>query len=195
MAFSAFVASSTRTGKIVMLCALSSACAALLFSAHHSTRTASSDTAADAVDAPSAPLSRDADAARAAHPVSSVATAGSAPASVAASASTAQPTAPTAPTVKSIDVRSSFSEAVQRLGLDAQTTAMLTHAFSGEIDFRHDLRPGSQVSLVIDPAGPASAGSTGEAVAPLAARRHHRFDVARSVSVPQSAGQSVLLHA
>ncbi len=55
-------------------------------------------------------------------------------------------------------MRSSFAEAAQRLGLDDRTTAMLAHAFAGEIDFRRDLKPGNTISLVVDP--PAASAST-----------------------------------
>lgn len=72
----------------------------------------------------------------------------------AASATMAQapaaPVAPTAPAyrVESAVVEHSFSEAAQRLGLDASTTARLTRAFAGRLDFRRDLQRGSEVSFV-----------------------------------------------
>ncbi|QGZ66776.1 peptidoglycan DD-metalloendopeptidase family protein [Paraburkholderia acidisoli] len=50
--------------------------------------------------------------------------------------------------VKTAVVEHSFSEAAQRLGLDAATTAQLTKAFAGRVDFRRDLQRGSEVSFV-----------------------------------------------
>ncbi|TXC81152.1 peptidoglycan DD-metalloendopeptidase family protein [Paraburkholderia azotifigens] len=140
MPLPAFVVPSARSGKVILVCALSSVCAALIFSPHHARHSADQD---DAATAPSASLNREAaDTARAAQPASSPPVPETAP----------------QPVVKSATIKSSFAEAAQRLGLDSRTAALLAHAFSGEIDFRRDLKPGNTISLVVDPpeAGNAS---------------------------------------
>ncbi|WP_321948887.1 M23 family metallopeptidase [Paraburkholderia sp. J10-1] len=67
-----------------------------------------------------------------------------APAHDAASASESAP----AFRVETAVVEHSFSEAAQRLGLDAATTARLARAFSGRLDFRRDLQRGSEIRFV-----------------------------------------------
>ncbi|MCP3723535.1 peptidoglycan DD-metalloendopeptidase family protein [Paraburkholderia sp. CNPSo 3272] len=65
----------------------------------------------------------------------------------AASAARASESAP-AFRVETAVVEHSFSEAAQRLGVDAATTARLAHAFSGRLDFRRDLQRGSEIRFV-----------------------------------------------
>jgi murein DD-endopeptidase MepM/ murein hydrolase activator NlpD len=67
----------------------------------------------------------------------------------AAAASPASEAAP-APVfrVETAVVGHSFAEAAQRLGVDAATTARLTRAFSGRLDFRRDLQRGSEIRFV-----------------------------------------------
>ncbi|MEM5314436.1 peptidoglycan DD-metalloendopeptidase family protein [Paraburkholderia sp. JHI869] len=64
-----------------------------------------------------------------------------------ASAAPASESAP-AFRVETAVVEHSFSEAAQRLGVDAATTARLARAFSGRLDFRRDLQRGSEVRFV-----------------------------------------------
>jgi murein DD-endopeptidase MepM/ murein hydrolase activator NlpD len=45
---------------------------------------------------------------------------------------------------------------MQRLGLDASVTALLVRSFAGQIDFRHDLRKGDTISLVMPAAANAA---------------------------------------
>lgn len=66
---------------------------------------------------------------------------------VAASAAAASEPEP-AFRVESAVVQHSFSEAAQRLGVDAATTARLARAFSGRLDFRRDLQRGSEIRFV-----------------------------------------------
>ncbi|CAG9207297.1 Membrane protein related to metalloendopeptidase [Paraburkholderia sabiae] len=154
MPLPAFVAPSARSGKVILACALSSVCAALIFSPQHAKHPADQD---DATGAQSASLNREAaDTARSAQPASS-----SVP-----SAPEAAPEATPQPVVRSATVKSSFAEAVERLGLDSRTAALLAHAFSGEIDFRRDLKPGNTISLVVDPPEAGNASSQN----PLAVR-------------------------
>lgn len=85
-------------------------------------------------------------------------------ASAAASPPAAEPVAAAASApayrVQTAVVEHSFAEAAQRLGLDASTTARLTRAFSGRLDFRRDLQRGSEVSFVFrNEAAPAGAAS------------------------------------
>ncbi|MEM5402593.1 peptidoglycan DD-metalloendopeptidase family protein [Paraburkholderia unamae] len=75
-----------------------------------------------------------------------------APAQDAASqaAASAAPASASAPAfrVETAVVEHSFSEAAQRLGVDAATTARLARAFSGRLDFRRDLQRGSEIRFV-----------------------------------------------
>ncbi|HWT36344.1 MAG TPA: peptidoglycan DD-metalloendopeptidase family protein [Paraburkholderia sp.] len=152
MPLPAFVAPSARSGNVILACALSSACAALIFSPHHAKHPADQD---DAAGAPSASLNREAaDTARAAQP---------------ASASLA-PEATPQPVVRSATINSSFAEAARRLGLDSRTAALLAHAFSREIDFHRDLKPGNTLSLVVDPPEAGNASAQTSSVTPLAVR-------------------------
>ncbi|WP_241023345.1 peptidoglycan DD-metalloendopeptidase family protein [Paraburkholderia sp. Ac-20340] len=50
--------------------------------------------------------------------------------------------------VETVQVKHSFSEAADQMGINAAITAKLAHALEGRIDFRHDLRPGSEVRFV-----------------------------------------------
>ncbi|HKR38260.1 MAG TPA: peptidoglycan DD-metalloendopeptidase family protein [Paraburkholderia sp.] len=86
-------------------------------------------------------------------PLADAATATSAvPAQDAASqaAASAAPASESAPAfrVQTAVVEHSFSEAAQRLGVDAATTARLARAFSGRLDFRRDLQRGSEIRFV-----------------------------------------------
>ena len=74
------------------------------------------------------------------------------------------------PVVRSATIKSNFAEAAQRLGLDSRTTALLTHAFSGELDFHRDLRPGNTISLVVDPPRSGTPSAQQPQEAPLAVR-------------------------
>ncbi|WP_052382241.1 peptidoglycan DD-metalloendopeptidase family protein, partial [Paraburkholderia kururiensis] len=116
-------------------------------------RTAPADVASSA-----GVLYNDAPAARA--PVARVAP--SAPASAAA-------LAPSGPLARSATIDSSFAEAMQRLGVDARVTALLTRSFSAQIDFRRDLRKGDTVSLVM-PAPAASAAAHAASGTPAAGK-------------------------
>ncbi|MCP3715831.1 M23 family metallopeptidase [Paraburkholderia sp. CNPSo 3281] len=75
-----------------------------------------------------------------------------APAQDAASqaAASAAPASERAPAyrVETAVVGHSFSDAAQRLGVDAATTARLARAFSGRLDFRRDLQRGSEIRFV-----------------------------------------------
>jgi len=126
MPFPAFVAPSARSGKVILACVLSSVCAASIFSPHRAKHAVDQD---DAAGAQPASLNREA----------------------ADTTRQAPPAPEPQPVVKSATIKSSFAEAAQRLGLDGRTTALLAHAFSGEIDFRRDLKPGNTISLVVDP--------------------------------------------
>ncbi|WP_322029303.1 M23 family metallopeptidase [Paraburkholderia sp. J76] len=77
----------------------------------------------------------------------SVAPAHDAASQAAASAAPASESAP-AFRVETAVVEHSFRDAAQRLGVDAATTARLTRAFSGRLDFRRDLQRGSEVRFV-----------------------------------------------
>ncbi|MBN3753077.1 M23 family metallopeptidase [Paraburkholderia sp. Tr-20389] len=156
MPLPAFVAPSARSGKVILVCALSSVCAALIFSPQHAKHSVDQD---DAAGAPSASPNREAaDTARAAQPAPQPA----APAP--ASEATPQPV------VRSATIKSSFAEAAQRLGLDSRTAALLAHAFSGEIDFRRDLKAGNTISLVVDPPEAGNASAQSQPATPLAVR-------------------------
>ncbi|BEU27242.1 MULTISPECIES: M23 family metallopeptidase [Paraburkholderia] len=151
MPFPAFVAPSARSGKVILVCAVSSVCAALIFSPNRAKHAADQD---DAAGAQSASLNREAvDTTRHAQPASPASAAEAAP----------------QPVVRSATVKSSFAEAAQRLGLDGRTTALLAHAFSGEIDFHRDLKPGNTISLVVDPPE-AEATAQAPSTTPLAVR-------------------------
>ncbi len=168
MPLPAFVAPSARSGKVILACALSSVCAALIFSPDRAKHAADLD---DTPDAQSASLNRPAaDTTHRAQPAS------------AASAVEAAPQ----PVVRSATVKSSFAEAAQRLGLDGHTTALLARAFSGEIDFRRDLKPGNTISLILDPPegeqpGPASSTGTPLAVRIATATTSHDLFLYRNL--------------
>ncbi|WP_236597069.1 M23 family metallopeptidase [Paraburkholderia hiiakae] len=72
------------------------------------------------------------------------------PHDVAAQAASAVPASESAPAfrVETAVVEHSFSEAAQRLGVDAATTARLARAFSGRLDFQRDLQRGSEIRFV-----------------------------------------------
>ncbi|WP_277183959.1 peptidoglycan DD-metalloendopeptidase family protein [Caballeronia sp. BR00000012568055] len=61
------------------------------------------------------------------------------------------PPAPPQPRTESVTIDSTFAEAMQRSGFDAATTDLLARSFSGQIDFRRDLRKGDTVSFVMEP--------------------------------------------
>lgn len=164
MPFPVVAALSTRAGKVLFLCAISSACAAWLmtepFSVSHTRPLAGSD---DADALPAQPMSRDADASRAA-PAGNSANGASA-----ASAATGATAAPPPMTVRTVPLQTSFDDAMQLLGVDARTASLLERSYSGVIDFRRDLRHGDTVSVVL---APSAAGGSKEAAKgePLAVR-------------------------
>lgn len=65
-------------------------------------------------------------------------------------ATDAPPPKPPAFTVKHAAIEHSFAAAAQSMGVDAATTAILAHAFHGEVNFSRDLRAGDGVSAVFD---------------------------------------------
>jgi murein DD-endopeptidase MepM/ murein hydrolase activator NlpD len=138
-----------RAGKIIVVCAISSVCAAYLVS---------HDRAARSEDPDVSLVSKD-----------SVRPAASSPAVPAApgaiDATNAPPQKPPAFTVKHASIERSFAAAVQSMGVDAATTAILAHAFHGEVNFSRDLRPGDGVSAVFD-----ESSNSGAAHEPLAVR-------------------------
>jgi murein DD-endopeptidase MepM/ murein hydrolase activator NlpD len=149
--------SSGVAGKAFIVAALSTACTAWL---SHQMPSQSVDVSLHASDDMPEQLAR-----RASAPV-----AASVPAPV--------PAAPVAPAyhVETVKVTHSFSEAADQLGIDAATTAKLAHALEGRLDFRRDLRPGTEVRFVFrDKAGnattPASASAASDASATPVAMR------------------------
>ena len=93
----------------------------------------------------------------------------SAPAAPAASAASAAQ--PPAFTVKQAPVERTFAAAVQSMGVDAGTSAILSRAFHDELDLSRDLKPGDRVSAVFANSSDSSNGS-GQATSsePLAVR-------------------------
>jgi murein DD-endopeptidase MepM/ murein hydrolase activator NlpD len=175
MALPAFVVPTTRIGKAVLVCAFSSACVAVMFSPLRPG--AHPDDDLPVAVGPSA-LTNDADAARtaqadAASPASE--RYNDAPTASVAPAAPKAPVEPPGPVATSVTIDSSFAEAMRRLGVDAQVIRLLAHSFAGQIDFRHDLRKGDTVSLVMPApvataaAHPAS-GADAAADIPLAVR-------------------------
>ncbi|WP_233888338.1 M23 family metallopeptidase [Paraburkholderia flagellata] len=88
----------------------------------------------------------------------------------AAQAASAVPASESAPAfrVETAVVEHSFSEAAQRLGVDAATTARLARAFSGRLDFRRDLQRGSEIRFVFrnDASGANEAKDSNDVSAP-----------------------------
>lgn len=155
MAFRAIAASPSLAGKLIVVSAIGLTSAAWL--AHRHAEVAADDLLDDAATMTPAAPSQDA-ASRAA-----------------ASAALASESAP-AFRVETAVVEHSFSEAAQRLGVDAATTARLARAFSGRLDFRRDLQRGSEIRFVFrndkdgangaseaNDAGDASAANAGQA--------------------------------
>ncbi|WP_205194844.1 M23 family metallopeptidase [Burkholderia sp. Ax-1719] len=71
--------------------------------------------------------------------------------------------------VETVKVTHSFSEAADQLGIDAAITAKLAHALEGRLDFRRDLRPGSEVRFVFrDKAGNATTAASASAASAAA---------------------------
>jgi murein DD-endopeptidase MepM/ murein hydrolase activator NlpD len=147
MALPAPVVPMTRIGKAVLVCAFSSACVALVISPPKRGSHPDDDMPAAA---------RDADVPRAAQPLGASAADtlhNDAPSGHAPRARTpAAPATAPGPVTRSVTIDSSFTEAMQRLGLDASVTALLVRSFAGQIDFRRDLRKGDTISLVMRPA-------------------------------------------
>jgi murein DD-endopeptidase MepM/ murein hydrolase activator NlpD len=185
MAPPAFVAPSTRIGKAVLVCALSSACVALLTSPPKPVSHTDDDTAAAVAGSPSAV--HDADALRAARPIGASAAdtlsndAPPAHETAAGTQAASTPASASGPVGRSVTIDSSFAEAMQRLGIDASVTALLARSFAGQIDFRHDLRKGDTVSLLMRPADATHAavdthragGAPAASSIPLAVRVSH----------------------
>jgi murein DD-endopeptidase MepM/ murein hydrolase activator NlpD len=135
-----------RVGKIIVVCAISSVCAAFLMSHDRAAHTDEPDVSL---------VSKD-----------SARSAGRSPAIPAAPGATNAPqTKPPAFTVKHAQIERSFAAAAKAMGVDAATTAILARAFHGELNFSRDLRSGDRVSAVFDESG--DGGATGE---PLAVR-------------------------
>jgi len=167
MALLSSVVPATRIGKAVLACALSSACAAFMLSPFLFGHRVDDDTPASTVTPPAA---HDADALRASHldaasaagatlndaPSALTSHAPQAPASSAA-ASAAPNASPTDPHIEFATVDSSFAEAMQRLGVDANVTNLIARSFASQIDFRRDLRKGDRIGLVMRPASGAQA--------------------------------------
>ncbi|CAB3785217.1 M23 family metallopeptidase [Paraburkholderia fynbosensis] len=132
-----------RAGKIIVVCAISSVCAAYLLSHDHTARTEDPDVSLVSKDS-----------------------AKPAAASPAVPAATSPPaTKPPAFTVKHASIEHSFAAAAKAMGVDPATTAILTRAFRGELNFSRDLRSGDSVSAVFDESGDGAAESE-----PLAVR-------------------------
>ncbi|WP_225936588.1 M23 family metallopeptidase [Caballeronia sp. NK8] len=149
MALPVPVVPTTRIGKAVLICALSSVCAAFVFSPLKTVFQHDDNTTPSVSAPPATPANHDTDALHTAQPVAvgaSGALASSAVASAVASATQAL-----APTTESVTIDSSFAEAMQRLGVDPAMSAVIAHAYSGQIDFRRDLRKGDRISLVLGP--------------------------------------------
>ncbi|TDR05140.1 murein DD-endopeptidase MepM/ murein hydrolase activator NlpD [Paraburkholderia silvatlantica] len=140
MAFRAIAASPGLAGKLIVVLAIGLTGAAWL--AHRHADVAGDDPLADTATATLAAPARDA---------ASQAAASAAPASESAPAFR----------VETAVVEHSFSEAAQRLGLDAATTARLTRAFSGRLDFRRDLQRGSEIRFVFRNATNGTDGADG----------------------------------
>ena len=170
MALRPFAVPTTRIGKAVLACALSSVCVGFTLSSLTHGSDAEDDAPASAV-APS--TERDADAVRASHsqtvsntgallndaPSAPMAHAPQVPASSAAPPAKAnsQPASRTGLHAESATIDSSFAEAMQHLGVNPRLTALIARSFTGQIDFRRDLRKGDRVSLVRRPASGAHA--------------------------------------
>lgn len=125
-----------RAGEIIVVCAISSICAAYLVSHDRAARTEDPDVSLVSKDSARSPAS------------SPVAVSETAPA--ASSASNAAAAQPPAFTVKKAPIESSFAAAARSIGVDPGTTAILARAFHGDLDFSRDLRPGDQMSAVFD---------------------------------------------
>jgi murein DD-endopeptidase MepM/ murein hydrolase activator NlpD len=151
--------SSGVAGKAFIVAALSTACTAWL---SHQMPSQSVDVSLHASDDMPEQLAR-----RASAPV-----AASVPAPV-----LAPPAAP-AFHVETVKVTHSFSEAADQLGIDAATVAKLAHALEGRVDFRRDLRPGSEVRFVFRndataataTAASAASGASDASATPVAMR-------------------------
>lgn len=126
MAFRAIAASPGFAGKLIVVSAIGLTSAAWL--AHRQTDVATDDPLSGAVAVTSAAPAHDA----------------------AAQAASAVPANESAPAfrVETAVVEHSFSEAAERLGVDAATTARLARALSGRLDFRRDLQRGSEIRFV-----------------------------------------------
>jgi murein DD-endopeptidase MepM/ murein hydrolase activator NlpD len=140
--------SSGVAGKAFIVAALSTACTAWL---SHQMPSQSVDVSLHASDDMPEQLAR-----RASAPV-------------AAPVPTPVPAAP-AYHVETVKVTHSFSEAADQLGIDAATTAKLAHALEGRLDFRRDLRPGTEVRFVFrDKAGNATTAAAASAASDASA--------------------------
>jgi murein DD-endopeptidase MepM/ murein hydrolase activator NlpD len=160
MALPTSVVPTTRTAKAVLVCALSSACVALVISPPKPASHLDEDVPAAAGASDD---SHDADALRAAKPLGASAVDmvhNDAPSGRAPTADA--PVTASGPVTRSVTIDSSFAGAMQRLGLDASVTALLVRSFAEQIDFRRDLHKGDTISLVMPPANAApTARATG----------------------------------
>ncbi len=168
MAFRAIAASPGLAGKLIVVSAIGLTSAAWL--AHRHADVAADDPLADAATATLAAPARDA--------------ASQAAASAAAPASESVP----AFRVETAVVEHSFSEAAQRLGLDAATTARLTRAFSGRLDFRRDLQRGSEIRFVFRNAANGADGADGADAASEAKEANDAS--AANAAAPQNSASS-----
>jgi hypothetical protein len=62
--------------------------------------------------------------------------------------------------VKTATIANTFSETAQHLGISEPMTTSLSEAFSGNFDFRRDLRKGDNVSFVFQEADPDGLSAT-----------------------------------
>jgi len=189
MALPPLAAPTTRVGKAVLACALSSVCVGFILSSHIYGPQAEDGAPTSAVT-PS--RMHDADALRASRPEAAsnagaplndapsapMPNAQQAPAPSAATLATvnSQPASPTGLHAESAIIDSSFAEAMQRLGVDARLTALIARSFAGQIDFRRDLRRGDRVGLVVRPASAAQA-TANEPLAVRVSHGHTHYDL------------------
>jgi murein DD-endopeptidase MepM/ murein hydrolase activator NlpD len=153
--FAIFIQRGPASG-VLIVCALSSLCAALALNPQRTTPL-------HHVDLPLSLASRDGDVANPQRARDQVAPPPAAAVSV--------PASPPEPAYRfaSATVEHSFVSAVRRVGVNAAAAAMLMDAFSHQIDLRRDLRRGNRLKFVF--AQPESDTTDAEALAfPLAAR-------------------------
>jgi murein DD-endopeptidase MepM/ murein hydrolase activator NlpD len=186
MALPPIAVPTTRVGKAVVVCALSSVCVGFMLSplVHRSAAdddapasTAASSTVHDA-DAVRASRS-EAASSPASNPHASSpndAHSASAPQAAAPTAGNAKPEATSGLQTESATIDSSFADTMQRLGVDAAATALIARSFAAQIDFRRDLRKGDEVGIVMRPASGAPA-TQNEPLAVRISRGNTHYDL------------------